>query len=453
MKKIITAINNPKLNEELKKEKKFEIIGKDIQYKEAILEILEKDNNIDLIIMSEKISGEIKLEKLIEKIKLINEKIKLIFILEKENNNLEKILIKNNINDIYYNNEINLNELIKIINKKEISMEEEILQLRKLIEEKNKNYNLIKNNRITKNNLKKKYLNEIKNRIKTKIINTNKIKVDNPQNVSTKIITFSGNYKSGKSTLALLTSQYLAEKNYKVLLVDGDLENQNLSIILKKKNYKKGKRIKKKIKNKYFNKNYLNKKIKLTNKRNTIYKYQIKRKINLLKIKINKNLYFFDGINYLLENRIIRKKIIKKLIFNFLNLINKNYNFIIIDLSKNNSNIINKEIIKNSDINFALLEANLPGIKECKKILKKYLVKWKVKTKSLYIIINKKNINSINKNLISKCFSSKNKICEIKENKVYRILINNYLKIKILFKDKKIKKEINKIICIINKNI
>ena len=108
MKKIITAIDNPKLNEELRKEKNLKIIGKDIQYKEAILEILEEDNNIDLIIMSEKIIGEIKIEKLIEKIKIINEKIKIIFILEKENIYLEKILIKNNILDIYYNNKINL---------------------------------------------------------------------------------------------------------------------------------------------------------------------------------------------------------------------------------------------------------------------------------------------------------------------------------------------------------
>ena len=115
MKKIITAINNPKLNEELKKERNFEIIGKDIQYREAILEILEKNNKIDLIILSEKIPGEIQLEKLIKKIKFANEKIKIIFILEKENKELEKILIKNNIIDIYYNNKINLKELIKII--------------------------------------------------------------------------------------------------------------------------------------------------------------------------------------------------------------------------------------------------------------------------------------------------------------------------------------------------
>ena len=97
MKKIITAIDNPKLNEELKKENNFKIMCKDIQYREAILEVLEKYKNIDIIIISEKIIGEISFDKLIENIKLINEKIKIIFILETENDYLEKILIKNNI--------------------------------------------------------------------------------------------------------------------------------------------------------------------------------------------------------------------------------------------------------------------------------------------------------------------------------------------------------------------
>lgn len=442
----MTAINNPKLNEELKKEKNFEIVGKDIQYKEAILEILEKDNNIDLIIISEKISGEMKLEKLIQKIKQINEKIKLIFILEKENINLEKILIKNNILDIYYNNKINLKELIKIINKKEINMEEEIIKLRKIIEEKNNNSN--KNNKIKKrkNSLEKKYLKQIKNKIEMRIINKTEkeVKSDYFSNVSTKIITFSGNYKSGKSTLALVISQYLAEEKCKILLIDGDLENQNLSIILKNRKCKKNKKRKSKI-----NKNKLNKKIKLINKKNTIYNYKIKKEINLSKIKIDNNLYFFNKLNNLLNHKIILRKYLKN---NFLKLVNKDYNFIIIDLSKNNSNRINKKIIENSDINFVILEPNLLGIKECKKMLKKYLIKWKIKSKNLYIILNKKNINSINKNLISKSLFLKNKIYEINENKNYQYLINNYFKIKILLKNRKIKKEIKKIICIINKN-
>ena len=41
MKKIITALNNPNLNEELKKENDVKILFKDIQYKEGIIEILE----------------------------------------------------------------------------------------------------------------------------------------------------------------------------------------------------------------------------------------------------------------------------------------------------------------------------------------------------------------------------------------------------------------------------
>ena len=44
MKKIITAVNNPNLNEKLKNENYIEVIGKDIQYKEGILEFLEKNN-------------------------------------------------------------------------------------------------------------------------------------------------------------------------------------------------------------------------------------------------------------------------------------------------------------------------------------------------------------------------------------------------------------------------
>ena len=67
MKKIITAVNNPNLNEKLKNENYIEVIGKDIQYKEGILEFLEKNKNIDLIIINEKLHGEINLINLLKK--------------------------------------------------------------------------------------------------------------------------------------------------------------------------------------------------------------------------------------------------------------------------------------------------------------------------------------------------------------------------------------------------
>lgn len=460
LKKIITAINNPKLNEELKKENNFEIIGKDIQYKEAILEILEKINNIDLIIINEKIPGEITIEKLIKKIKLINEKIKIIFILENKNEELEKILIKNNINEIYYNNKINLNDLIKIINKKEINMEEEIIKLKKIIEEKNSMEKdiLIKNNNLERKDkkliLEDKHLNERKsNFIQSKKSNIN-------INMETKIITFSGNYKSGKTTLSLVFSNYLRNENKKILLIDMDLEKQDLITILKKdkylekikkqiifekKNFEKNKKLNEKIFNKYFKnkkikKEYLknnkkekinNKKIKLKiklqknkikkliNKKNNINYYYIKKIIKLFTIKINKNFYFFAGINFLLKNKKYKKeKHMRIFISNFLKILNqKNYDFIIIDLAKSNPEIINKDILKNSDIKFVLFEPNLLGIKELQKVLNTYKKVWKIPYKSLHIIANRKKFNSIDKNLISNLIPKSNKIFKIKKIK------------------------------------
>lgn len=483
MKKIITAINNPKLNEQLKKENKFEIIGKDIQYKEAIIEILEKNNKIDLIIINEKIPGEINLEKLIEKIKLINEKIKIIFILEKENNDIEKILIKNNIKDIYYNNKINLEELIKIINKKEINMEEEIIKLKKIIEEKNIENAKVKKKKIQKlKNVKakvEKFIKETLKKIQRK--NQRQEKRDTKKYyMLTPIISFSGNHKSGKSTLSLIISFCLAQKNKKILLMDADFMKQDLSIILKQKmkqDFTKKKNINKKNnfyrnnsfrKEKYsYNKNYIfknrinsknkyrkirgiklyNKYKRLENRINKIFYYQINKIIKKDIKKINYNLYFFNQFNYILNNKILKKE---KLVKEIINLIFKNlrqsYDYIIIDLAKDNEEIFNKEILKKSYTNFVLLEPNLLGVKESKKLLVQYIYEWKIFRNSLYLVENKKNFISINKNLISKILPIKNKIFEIKENKFYCILLNRYFKRKILIKNKTVRNDLNKIL-------
>lgn len=491
MKKIITAINNPKLNEELKKENKFEIIGKDIQYKEAILELLEKNNKIDLIIINEKIPGEIKSEKLIEKIKLINENIKIIFILEKENKDIEKILIKNNIKDIYYNNKINLNELIEIINKKEINMEEEIIKLKKIIEEKNLIETKSERKRLPSfKNLKDKIENLVKGnfqKIQKKYRREEKV-VKERYYMSTPAISFSGNHKSGKSTLSLIISFCLSQKNKKVLLMDADLSKQDLSIILKQKtrqNFSKKKKEdrknnfyqdrnfqKEKYNNakKYFFRNKINnrrkskyRKIKLLkskykdkilkNKKNKIYYYQINKILKRNIKKINNNLYFFNEFNSILNNKLLKKeKLVKEILHLLFENLRKNYHYIIIDLAKDNEEIFNKEILKNCYTNFVLLEPNLLGIKESKNLLEKYIYEWRIFEKSLYVVESKKNFISVNKNLISKILPIKNKIFEIKENKFYCILLNHYFKRKILIKNKTVRNDLNKILNKILKN-
>lgn len=53
MKKVITALGNPILNEKLRKEENITVLANDIQYQEGIIEILEKEENIDFLILSE----------------------------------------------------------------------------------------------------------------------------------------------------------------------------------------------------------------------------------------------------------------------------------------------------------------------------------------------------------------------------------------------------------------
>lgn len=49
--RIITAIENKKINEKLKNINNMKILNTDIQYKEGILEYLEKNSDIDLILL------------------------------------------------------------------------------------------------------------------------------------------------------------------------------------------------------------------------------------------------------------------------------------------------------------------------------------------------------------------------------------------------------------------
>lgn len=95
--KIITATGNETIDEKLK-ENKVDVLCNDIQYKEGVLEYLEKNNELDYVILNKKIPGEISLENLIEKIKEINENIKIILISDKEEKNIYKRINELDIN-------------------------------------------------------------------------------------------------------------------------------------------------------------------------------------------------------------------------------------------------------------------------------------------------------------------------------------------------------------------
>ncbi|MBR3697053.1 MAG: hypothetical protein IKM97_02100 [Clostridia bacterium] len=141
MKKIITAIGNNILNENLIKLNKYEIIGRDIQYKEGILEFLKENKNVDVLIISELLDGDVDFKDLISKILKEVERIDIIVFLEEENRNLKNYLYDRGIYKIYKNNQIGLKDIEEILDEKRLDTTEslnlEIKKLKKIIEEQN----------------------------------------------------------------------------------------------------------------------------------------------------------------------------------------------------------------------------------------------------------------------------------------------------------------------------
>ena len=365
MKKIITALSNPELNKKLSKEKSINIICKDIQYREAILEVLEKIKFIDIIFINEKIQGQISFEKLIKKIKEINKKVEIIFIKKNKEINKETEIKEIGIDEIYYESEITYENILKIINNEKIEQTEK------------------KNNK-----------NKISNIIKNKKINNKKS--------TNKIITVSGVEKVGKSIITIKILKKLARTNKKILVIDLNIKKQKLYLLLNRKKYSK--KIKEKIK-------YLN--------RNKIEKLDLKEK-NLIKkfeIKINKNTNLVSGLDLIIKDETIYKEQeIKNFILNILKIYKKEYNYIIVNLQLEKYLNLEKTIIKNSDINVLVMESNKIGINMLAKIMEKYK-KDKITLQGLHIVVNKYNWKSISIYILKNIFGKNLKINKIRYNK------------------------------------
>lgn len=406
MKKIITAIGNEILNKKLKKENDFEVIIEDIQYKEGIIEYLEKENNIDILIISELLPGNIELKELIEKIKNINSNIEIIIFLENKNTELENYLYAKGIYNIFYNNQIEIEEIIKIINNKNIEINNELKEIKQMLLEKQKN----------KVNNKKIILNKLIN------IFNKKQKYDLKEE---KIISVTGTNGVGKSIFTINLANSLSNSKNKILIIDFDILNNSLHTILGIKKYSQ------KIRNKIKNNNLLK-----------------EIKIEELIIKINSKIDLVSGINLLFDSKY---KISSEKVKNILSKLKEKYEIIIIDTSSECFFDYTKEIIKNSNLNIFILEANLLEIKKAKNLLNIYINNWEIPQESINILFNKYNENSIDISILKKIFSEFNILGKLSFNPQYNLIINknNINKLNIILKNEYLK--INRNLLKINK--
>lgn len=421
MKNIITALCNSIVNDKLKQINEFNILANDIQYQDGIFEILENKKEIDYLILSEFLPGEYEIKKLIEKIREKNNNIKIILILEKEKQELENYLYAKGIFKIFYNNKIEINDIINLI-KNNYNENEKIIQelenLKNILIKNNININngenLINKKEIENN---KKIKNKILEKIKLKIKRKNKI--NNKINFNKKVISILGTGGVGKSIATINIANLLKENNYKILIIDFDVLNNSLHTLLGINKYPE------KIKNKIENNSLINNKI----------------NIKELIIKINKNIDLISGINLLFDSKY---KISSSKVKNIIEELKENYDYIIIDNSAECFFEYTKNIINNSDLNIYLLEPNLIEIKKAKNLLEIYNKEWNIEKNKINLLINKYNKYSVKDKIIKNIFSDYKILGKINFNEKYNLLINkNYKQNKLIKKE--IKKEYEKI--------
>lgn len=379
--KIITALGNENFNKKLKEKYLKNVYGNDIQYQEAVIEIIEKNQDIDLLILSSILPGELNIYEFINLLKYKNSKMEIIIILEKRNIKIEEFIIAKGINNIYYNNSTNLNQIIEKINDLENNENYKEKILNKIIEKNKINYLI--------NNLIKKII------IKINKILQNKNKKNNKKN--NKIISIIGPPKIGKTIFSLFLS--LNIKNKKILLIDLNIEKNNIIKIIENKE-----------KNKKFDKEDF---------------FSWKKNIDIMIINKEKS-YQINS-----ENKTFLSK-------QFDNL-KRNYDYIIIDFGDIKDNI---QLLKKIDINIILVEANLLGIDDVRKILYNLAIKQKVQKDNIKIVFNKHSITSISDRILNKIFMDFEIFGYVHYDKYYNLFVNK--KTEIL--TNRIKKEYLKII-------
>lgn len=175
MKKIITAIGNPMLNQKIKNSEKYQLITEDIKTDEELIEWLERAGEIDVLFLHSDIIKNYSTDEFLRIIREIQENIFIIFF---KNEGVEISMEETQNFKIYTNKEI------------EWQILEEILEKEKSVEQETENF-------------------------------------------TAQIISISGTSGVGKSTFSTFLAKNVENENLKILLIDFDLDENHIRTILK----------------------------------------------------------------------------------------------------------------------------------------------------------------------------------------------------------------------------
>ena len=215
MKRIITAMGNEVLNNELKKYAKYDVLCDDLFCQDILISKLSK-TEADTIIISGLLQGQWDLEEFISKIKLKSKLARIIIVTDEIDKTTRKILEYHNILDIFIDSTVEIKDIIDAIDREEAVR---------------KKYEMISEN-ISEYKVENTGIKSEKNKSSKPIIAKENIILEKMVQKQ-EIIAISGIPGSGKSTIAANLCKVLSQKSdAKILLLDFDTLNGNIDEIL-----------------------------------------------------------------------------------------------------------------------------------------------------------------------------------------------------------------------------
>lgn len=412
--KIITALDNFEMAEELAKEENIELICMDISYKEGIIEQLEQSKKADLLIFDEKIDGEIPTNDLIRQIKERARAIEIIIISQNKEETQKQIGRFKKI-QIYETNKIKIKKMLPLIfppeetepiseptsgiaHKSEAILDpvyyptpqsESISETTPKLEPE-KSFESEKEKQFTyRPSQFQKLIEEVEEKSHPNY------QINQIQN----LVTISGPASSGKTTIAILIAKFLASANNK-------------------------------------RKNHLN----IRNMPNTLLV-----DFNLPEYQDISTIFEIEHPNTLTAidshiQTIATKKYLK------IKMLLKEYDFqnIIVDFGNYTDETEKQKILQISKTNIIMVDPSIIGIKRTSQLIDYYINKLGINPKTIKIVINKQDKASVDVSIIKKLLNKKI-IGEVKFDSTYNALVNNGFKNISFILNKNEKLEIKKI--------
>lgn len=118
MKKVLTAMGNATLNNELKRYLEYELNENDLFYQDAVLDKLAEEK-YDVLVVSALLQGQFEFPDFIDKIKAIDKLVRIIIVTDEISSDLRRKINEEKIVDVFLDSEVEIKDIIDAINREE----------------------------------------------------------------------------------------------------------------------------------------------------------------------------------------------------------------------------------------------------------------------------------------------------------------------------------------------